>query len=203
MSAQSVPPGWTFVSFPMVYPSIAGKTIGTNGGDWYSLCIWFSAGTAPVGGAPPVGQQVIAGGLLSGVTLEPGTVATAFDMRPPEVELALCQRYYEKSYAINVAPGSAFTNALSGMQWGFSGIAGQQVSMSGVFKATKRTAPAFTVYDASGTAGRVSYLNSAAWAQGGVITGYNPDVMGWWGVFNNLAATITRLEFMWTADAEL
>lgn len=40
------------------------------------------------------------------VQLEEGT-ATAFKARPIEQELALCQRYYEKSYDIGTAPGTS------------------------------------------------------------------------------------------------
>jgi hypothetical protein len=36
-------------------------------------------------------------GTLGDVQLEPGSVATPFESRPIGLELALCQRYYEKS----------------------------------------------------------------------------------------------------------
>ncbi|MCW2283380.1 hypothetical protein M2323_001206 [Rhodoblastus acidophilus] len=38
---------------------------------------------------------------------EPGSVATAFERRPPSVELAICQRYFQTSYGPGVAPGTA------------------------------------------------------------------------------------------------
>jgi len=44
---------------------------------------------------------------LTGVQLELGSVATEFETRPYAEELALCQRYYQKSYNIDVAPGTA------------------------------------------------------------------------------------------------
>jgi hypothetical protein len=43
---------------------------------------------------------------LSQVKLEKGTVATPFVARPFSEELALCQRYYEKSYNVDVDPGT-------------------------------------------------------------------------------------------------
>jgi len=44
---------------------------------------------------------------LTGVQLEVGTAATPFERRQYGQELALCQRYYEKSYNINTVPGSS------------------------------------------------------------------------------------------------
>ena len=44
---------------------------------------------------------------LQNVQLEAGNVASAFEQRPIGTELALCQRYYEKSYDQGTAPGTA------------------------------------------------------------------------------------------------
>ena len=41
---------------------------------------------------------------LTGVQLEQGSVATPFEQRPIGTELALCQRYYEKSFPLATAP---------------------------------------------------------------------------------------------------
>lgn len=43
--------------------------------------------------------------VVGGFQLEPGPVATPFEHRPIATEIALCQRYYCKSYRINVAAG--------------------------------------------------------------------------------------------------
>lgn len=40
------------------------------------------------------------------VQVERGGAATGFDLRPMALELALCQRYFEKSYPIDVVPGT-------------------------------------------------------------------------------------------------
>jgi hypothetical protein len=43
---------------------------------------------------------------ITGVQLEAGSTATDFERRPIGTELALCQRYYCKTYSINTAPAS-------------------------------------------------------------------------------------------------
>jgi len=43
---------------------------------------------------------------ITGVQLEVGSTATDFERRPYGTELALCQRYYCKTYSINTAPAS-------------------------------------------------------------------------------------------------
>jgi hypothetical protein len=44
---------------------------------------------------------------ITGVQLEAGSSATEFEHRQYGTELSLCQRYYQKSYDVNTAPGSA------------------------------------------------------------------------------------------------
>ena len=43
---------------------------------------------------------------LCGIQLEEGSVATPFEKRLPQEELEFCQRYYEKSYNLETAPGT-------------------------------------------------------------------------------------------------
>jgi hypothetical protein len=46
---------------------------------------------------------------ITGIQLEKGTIATPFEFRPYAVELELCQRYFEKSYALETKPGTVTT----------------------------------------------------------------------------------------------
>jgi hypothetical protein len=69
---------------------------------------------------------------ITGVQLEEGSVATPFEQRPMQTELALCQRYYEKSYLLGTAPGSVSAAGT------FSSVAG--TNMFGFAEATIRFA---------------------------------------------------------------
>lgn len=62
-------------------PSIAGKALGTDGNDHLEI---FCEHVAP-------GATIYFGG----VQFEEGDAPTAFDVRPPALELELCQRYFE------------------------------------------------------------------------------------------------------------
>ncbi len=60
-----------------------------------------------------LGQTASASFYLTGVQLEVGSKASAFERRPYGMELGLCQRYYEKSYDVGVAPGTITTNGVA------------------------------------------------------------------------------------------
>lgn len=73
---------WTRHTFTTALGSISGKTIGVN--SYLALALEFE------GGATFTAQ-------VADIRLEPGSGATPFVRRPPTVELALCQRFYEQS----------------------------------------------------------------------------------------------------------
>jgi len=75
---------------------------------------------------------------LTGVQLERGTVATPFEVRPFATELALCQRYYEKSFDITVAPVANSSGNNIVMATSNTGTTYQVGSIP--FKVTKRVA---------------------------------------------------------------
>lgn len=89
-------------------------------------------------------------GTVSLVQLEEGSVATPFENRPIGTELALCQRYYEKSYELNVTPGTANSG-----QQGFYILSSTNgaVYATCLFKITKRAIPTINLYSYNGTQG--------------------------------------------------
>jgi hypothetical protein len=97
---------------------------------------------------------------ITGVQLEKGSTATSFDYRPYGTELALCQRYYEKSYSIDVVPG---TNTGVGMfTLGGSSNTGSNLIFPLRWKVEKRAAPTVTGYTNSGTSGSFDYGRNGA-----------------------------------------
>jgi hypothetical protein len=108
---------------------------------------------------------------ITGVQLEAGSTATDFERRPIGTELALCQRYYDKSYSLNVAPGTATANGMLNAiseDW-----VGAWFSGGGSIRFTTemRISPNFSYYDSAGTVNRFSSF----WT-GSVGFGINPSV---------------------------
>lgn len=103
---------------------------------------------------------------LAAAQLEIGAVATPFERRPLSLELALCQRYYQKSYAIDVVPGTAYTplTANDNVSDTDSGSGGGNVSATADLKVEMRTAPTTIYYSHTGVANNISYwLNATTW----------------------------------------
>jgi len=126
---------------------------------------------------------------ICGVQLEAGTVATDFEQRTIQEELALCQRYFSKSYSIDVAPATA--TAVGMMFVGFFVAPGGGSGKSFSFPVEMRTAPTMVGYtsagasgswtDATGAARAVNFYNTSSRTSSGVIaTGDERQVQGHW-----------------------
>lgn len=76
-----------------------------------------------------------------------GSVSTPYAPEDSEIELARCQRYYEKSYDVATAPGTVTTTDESYTP-SVQSIGGNYVG-NVAFKVTKRAAPTITFYNAS------------------------------------------------------
>jgi hypothetical protein len=96
---------------------------------------------------------------LTGVQLEVGSVATEFERRSYGQELALCQRYYEKSYDVDVSPGTNTTSGAPYLTGSTDGGNNQGIPI--FFKVTKRASPTMTAYRTSGTVGVWDYRTSS------------------------------------------
>jgi hypothetical protein len=96
---------------------------------------------------------------LTGVQLESGTTATNFDFRSYGTELALCQRYYQKTYNIGTKPGATGGYAggiYSGAIFCYKGntAGANEAGATWQYKTSMRTNPTITFYSpANGTAG--------------------------------------------------
>jgi hypothetical protein len=134
--------------------------------------------------------------------LEAGSVATPFERRPIGVELGMCQRYYEKSYNIDVAPG---TNSQSGVLYHIA--ASDSSNNSGPyiqFRVPKRATPiTFTAYRQAGSLGW-EYERSGVYSSTTTIQTLFLGVSGGL-VFINVGAGFVPCSIWghWTASAEL
>jgi hypothetical protein len=84
---------WKKFTITVAIPSISGKTLGTNNDHDLAFLYWFDAGSNFNARTNSLGQQ--SGTFdISGVQLEVGSKASAFERRPYGMELQLAQRYY-------------------------------------------------------------------------------------------------------------
>jgi hypothetical protein len=113
-------------------------------------------------GAVAVGATLNATWQITGVQLEKGSTATSFDYRPYGTELALCQRYYEKTFNIGTAPAD---NVQSSDRKQGVAFTTTDIGYYGIFKVEKRANPTMVFYKGSnaGTNGQWSYYNGAIW----------------------------------------
>ena len=101
---------------------------------------------------------------ITGVQFETGTSASDFEFLPRDVNTTRCQRYYQKSYDLDTAPGTATD---SGVGWnGTSGDSGGNAAFLPPFKTTMRAAPTVTGYARDGTSGQGSYFRNGASGNG-------------------------------------
>ncbi len=147
---------WARYSVTIDVGSVSGKTIGTNGNDYLAVDIGLPQNTASVID-------------VANVQLEYGNHATDFEQRDIGTELALCQRYFCKSYRLDVVPGTADLNGCVSSNTTSGGFDNMSIS----FPTTMRTAPSVTIYAPdSGTSNR-------AWVSGtGDVTLANVDRLG-------------------------
>lgn len=121
--------------------------------------------------------------------------------RDYEDELAKCQRYYEKSYDIDVDPGTAGNPDGYFATVGNDGTAHNRRTSSEL--KNKRATPTITAYDLVGNVGRISFFTNGN-AQNDNSTDFNLVGTGQ----NRIAVrfvtnTAYSYTFHWTADAEM
>jgi hypothetical protein len=171
---------WQKFTATVNVPSIAGKTIGA--GSFLGAVLRYSA------------QDTTAGRLdVAQFQVEAGDKASPFELRPLALELAMCQRYYEKSYDLTTAPATATHVGTSRLTLG-GGMLVQEIAVT--FKVPKRATPTVVTYSPSGA---VSKCNSNGSDQPCGLsytstTGTNP---------NNAGTLYRDFAVHWTAEAEL
>lgn len=131
---------------------------------------------------------------LAQVKLEVGPVATPFRPKHFGKELALCQRYYEKSYELETAPGTA-TNTNRMVEYTTRNAAGN--SPGPQFAVSKRATPTVVIYSTTGASGKV---NNNGTDRATVVS--NPGQTGISGLAIT-SGTVDYITWHFTADASL
>ncbi len=191
---------WQRFTATFTVPSLVGSTLADNSSLNFNL--WLSAGSSHNSRNNSLGFQSAIVDIV-GLQVEEGVTATIFEYRPDALELALCQRYYEKSYDLATVPGTA--TAIGQNAFFIYGLpsstysAGKEVT----FKVTKRVPPAMTGYSPqTGAAGKAF---SAAPATDIPIAFQDIGVSAVFCTLGPVATATINLNYRhhWAADAEL
>lgn len=95
---------------------------------------------------------------LSQIQVELGSQVTPFDVVNFQTEISRCQRYYEKTYALDTPPGSTTDNGP--LYAASSGTLNWAVSLNWRFKAKKRIVPTVSPYNP--TTGTINEIRNAS-----------------------------------------
>jgi len=159
---------WQKFTVTFTVTSNAGKTI-AGGNDSLIFVLWMDAGSTFATRASNIGQQ--SGTFdVAQIQIEKGAIATPFELRPIGAELALCQRYYEKTFSNSINPA----NASQGPQ--LPSVAFLTTAMRTIydFAVAKRAVPAIAFYSSnqmgSPTAGQWQTWVASAWVNASATT---------------------------------
>jgi hypothetical protein len=163
---------------------------------------WNSNNNSTVTGAVSVVGTSGATFYITGVQLEKGTQATSFDYRAYGTELALCQRYYAKSYNQSTVPGS--NAGTSNSVQALNGTDGNQIQGFRT-PVTMRASATARIWTLSGTLASLSTtsevdsgINNGSWSPYGMGDQGCRAIVGTGGLSSGVAYV-----YHWDASAEL
>lgn len=137
---------------------------------------------------------------ISDVQLEIAEAATVFSAPPFALELSRCQRFYEKSYSYNLAPGTA--TAAGAAQHRAQGAGSLLDTLRAEYKVTKRTVAEPVWYSTvTGASGQIRDTTAGADV---ALTGTSNESDGYTGMPAIAAGVAGRLyEAQWVIDVSL
>jgi len=138
---------------------------------------------------------------LTGWQVEVGSKVTPFEHRSFGDELARCQRYYQKSFDYETAPGSSTTQGT--IQYGYTNMpAANYVARFGAqFRASMRAQPTVVTFDSAGNSGKCNYPDSSTNQSFTIILRSENNFSAETSSLSN--STDARIYFHYTAEAEL
>lgn len=145
---------------------------------------------------------------ITGIQLEVGSVATPFEHETFGETLQKCQRYYQKSYDVDSAPGSTDnSNYVCMIQMANSATSTANAGARTRFVQRLRAAPSVTVYAYDGTSGNLNYSRHSTATSEVAATVSNigsTSVLVYTGSASGMTAgDAIEVFFHYTADAEL
>lgn len=193
---------WKKYSLTFDIPSVSGKTFTSYNLTALWLMFWTQVGSNAASTTHFVGGNAFgySGTVnLSQVQVEEGEIATDFEQRHIVQELQLCRRYFEKSYDIDVAPGTPTIYGIHSM-YQYNGGGANLTVNSVKFTVPKRITPSVTSYDGLGNNGWHSqYYNNTWHHKYGTATVQYIGTEGFLGPYVGSRYSV----FMhWIADAE-
>jgi hypothetical protein len=178
--------------------------IGTGSGSNYVVSpsnTWVNSAQGSqyiASGAVSLGTTLNATFQMTGVQLEVGTVATSFDFRSYGTEFALCQRYFETSYASGTAVGTA--TDVGACMWLSNRNPGTPHTQLR-YIVTKRATPTTTIYSSNNGASANIY-NIDGGANIGAL--FNRDGPTGGTLYSGTSVNLGLfLQYHYTASAEL
>lgn len=182
----SVTTAWQKFTLTFSVASISGKTLGTAGNDFLNMVI-----NLPLNA---VFQLDIAQ-----VMMNEGTASAPFKLSGDSLtgELIRCQRYFEKSYGVNIPPGTIVGEGCHTLVIQ-SGQAGEH-SLS--FKVTKRDIPGIRSY--STATGTIDTARDNGAGTDRTMTLLTAGMAAATVALAGTAPGTARYTYNWTADAEL
>lgn len=187
----------------------------SGGGGWERLTLTFWTGTLVTGnefsiqlgidGDSSANVSIAAGAYveIKNVQLEFGKVATPFEHRSYGEELALCQRYFEKSLADSIAASTVATTACTLLGVAFTST---KIRTQTEYKVSKRATPTVTTVPSlsAGTGTQWGYYNGTWNAGATSVAQGNQNCFSVDVTASGVAITKAYLiDGNWYADAEL
>ncbi len=174
----------------------------TGNSTWQQLSVTRYISTTTTSLEIQIGNQAspaISVQYFDGVMMVPGDTPINYVPRSWQQELALCQRYYEKSYAVDVPPGTS-----TSLNWTFTAVAiGATDLRTGTitYRVTKRIVPSVTLWTSGGTVNQWQWFSNVG---GGTNRNTSVSENTIYG-FNALqsAATDAFAIGQWAADSEM
>jgi hypothetical protein len=141
---------------------------------------------------------------ITGVQLEKGSTATSFDYRPFGTEVSLCQRYYEKSYNLDVVPGTSGASGGTGFGGSNTGTTTGFLGTSFVsYKVTKRVAGTITGWDNAGAIGKASRFQLGVSGSNNQNWTLSSSGTQSFQVYSSGTSSDTGFTYSWATDSEL